>query len=629
MKTFFTISLLLIIHVYDVEAQILPDFKKIKPVRELIEETRSAIAQTSNMESTLSLEGALFIHLVQRGNYPPADSIYQKLAPLLKIDGPDELHRTIIASKAFMDKINTRYQSSLSKYLSLLSYYEQAGNLPMQFITQVHLAEYFRAKGEGSSIYDRLKSAERLSKKTSKIPLIDLAYWHSRMGNFFIRTQFSDSAYYHLNAGLELLQSEPSNYIEGLIQNEIGYDKINSHPEEADSLLRRSMDLFWEAEYFRHYMDASNNYGLVQVFNKKYKNAEKTFLHIISFAAENKLNSALEDAYGRLKNVAIDVEDAEKTILYNERRIYYAYLARNETYAIQANELAANFEKNLVEQRLLQQKAITELASNKSRDNWRIFILTILLLITVSILCLFYYRLRQSLKKKTAELQQKSSQISELNIQLKSEITRRSILYKELHHRVKNNLSVLSGLIYLQESSLGLVTKSTRFHILRNRIKAMAMVHEKLYQQEEESNAILLPIYLQYLINEIKNSANSRSDIDINLDCSNVYLSIDMAIPIAMIVSELLTQAMNKSFSSVDHPALSIVYRQDKNQASLTYTDNSGNNPTNQHSKEGGQSKLIQLIAQELNGICDWTNSDNGTSFKMIWSLDEPSNDQI
>ena len=79
----------------------------------------------------------------------------------------------------------------------------------------------------------------------------------------------------------------------------------------------------------------------------------------------------------------------------------------------------------------------------------------------------------------------------------------------------------------------------------------MAMVHEKLYQQEEESNAILLPIYLQYLINEIKNSANSRSDIDINLDCSNDYLSIDMAIPIAMIVSELLTQAMNKSFSSV------------------------------------------------------------------------------
>ena len=148
-------------------------------------------------------------------------------------------------------------------------------------------------------------------------------------------------------------------------------------------------------------------------------------------------------------------------------------------------------------------------------------------------------------------------------------------LLKEIHHRVKNNLQIVSSLLNLQSESivdekyLGLIKES------HNRINSMALVHEMLYKSKDLSK-IELKEYIEVLSSSVNMSYSSPSkEISFKYDIqTGIFLEIDMMIPIGLILNEILSNSYKYAFKDMKTGLITIVLKQDKSKLLLTVFDN-------------------------------------------------------
>jgi PAS domain S-box-containing protein len=132
--------------------------------------------------------------------------------------------------------------------------------------------------------------------------------------------------------------------------------------------------------------------------------------------------------------------------------------------------------------------------------------------------------------------------------QLNNSLREKEILIKELHHRVKNNLQVISSLLSLQMRRVDDERYRSLFQESQNRIHAMALVHEKLYHSEIMTR-IDFGKYINELTQHLFYSYNiNRHLVRLDLDVKEVFLGIDVAVPCAMIVNELISNSLKHAF---------------------------------------------------------------------------------
>lgn len=144
------------------------------------------------------------------------------------------------------------------------------------------------------------------------------------------------------------------------------------------------------------------------------------------------------------------------------------------------------------------------------------------------------------------DITDKESQHVEL-LQKKDELEREKknnqTLLKEVHHRVKNNLQVVSSLLSLQMSKFQQVEVHKAFENCRQRILAMANVHEILYKTSNFSS-INFSTYVQTLIQNLKNSYNIDKEINFRIEVINIFLNVDIAIPLGMAINEVVINSI-------------------------------------------------------------------------------------
>ncbi len=135
---------------------------------------------------------------------------------------------------------------------------------------------------------------------------------------------------------------------------------------------------------------------------------------------------------------------------------------------------------------------------------------------------------------------------------LAKSLSEKEVLLKEIHHRVKNNLQVISSLLYLQSLKLQDEQAKRIFRESQNRVKAMALIHEQLYQTKDFMRVDFAE-YLQTLASMIAESYNEPpSIIKVQIDSEKLDLSIDVAIPAGLIVSELVTNSLKYAFPETE-----------------------------------------------------------------------------
>ncbi len=211
------------------------------------------------------------------------------------------------------------------------------------------------------------------------------------------------------------------------------------------------------------------------------------------------------------------------------------------------------------------------------------------------------------------------------NQKLKSD-HEKEILIREIHHRVKNNLQTISSLLSLQGSYISdagikdLVTES------QGRVKSMALIHQLLYQQEKLSR-INFEQYITRLIDAVSSSYSKPSDhIRCIVNCQQIYLDIETAIPIGLIANELLVNAYKHAFKGIDREGLIHIeiIRQENNGYCFSIHDNGIGIPGRIDFENSGTLglKLVYILVRQIKGILSY-DVKNGTEFKIFFSESE------
>ncbi len=161
----------------------------------------------------------------------------------------------------------------------------------------------------------------------------------------------------------------------------------------------------------------------------------------------------------------------------------------------------------------------------------------------------------------------------EIQKTLKSSLKEKEVLLKEIHHRVKNNLQVISSLINMQIRNL---TDAPARHALmecQTRIQAIALIHEKLYQSADYAR-ISFSEYVENLMHDIFHALGvSSNTIALELDIEKLLLPIDKAIPSALIINELVTNSLKHAFPEGRRGVIGVSMKTDQGGVTITVRD--------------------------------------------------------
>lgn len=195
-------------------------------------------------------------------------------------------------------------------------------------------------------------------------------------------------------------------------------------------------------------------------------------------------------------------------------------------------------------------------------------------------------------------------------------------LIRELHHRVKNNLQVVSSLLSLQSNRLDDDAARDALEVGKSRVDAIAMIHQKLYLDDELA-AIDIRDYLHNLSSTLAQSFGYEASIvHIQVNLEQVMFDIDKAIPLGLILNELLTNAFKHAFNQIQDPKVNIFLKSVEKELILTIEDNGIG--MNEHTQKKSQlsfgMKLVATLVKQLKGRME-INATMGTKIKLTLPL--------
>ena len=203
-------------------------------------------------------------------------------------------------------------------------------------------------------------------------------------------------------------------------------------------------------------------------------------------------------------------------------------------------------------------------------------------------------------------------------IELRNSLNEKEILLKEVHHRVKNNMQVISSILNLQsayvkdESILSVLRES------QNRISAMASIHERLYRTKNFSD-IKFSAYVRNLAESLVNTYElSKTSVELSFSLDEVFLTLNTAIPCGLIINELISNSLKYAFVGRDRGKIEISLRQRQNKVTLTISDNGMGMPEaiNMNNTDTLGLQLVSTLVEQIDGTIK-LNKKKGTSFSI------------
>jgi len=216
------------------------------------------------------------------------------------------------------------------------------------------------------------------------------------------------------------------------------------------------------------------------------------------------------------------------------------------------------------------------------------------------------------------------SRQKEIEEQLRASLREKELLLKEVHHRVKNNLQVISSLLSLQARELRDPGMARLFQESQGRIRSMALIHEQLYRSNDLAH-IDFAAYAHELIGHVRQGLGSRAaPVSIRLEIAPVALPLDLAIPCGMIVNELVANAIEHAFPDGRAGEIRVELVDDDGYL-LTVADNGVGmalEPGDGAATSMGL-KVVQALARQIHGKLD-VQTGQGTAFALRFNPAEP-----
>nr|WP_299345818.1 histidine kinase dimerization/phosphoacceptor domain -containing protein [Allomuricauda sp.] len=378
-----------------------------------------------------------------------------------------------------------------------------------------------------------------------------------------------------LESSIEVLKSSPSNGQQSeVIENTLNLADANLQLEKFSDA-KKSLDI--EFDNISTLQDIKRNSLLASFYDKveNYKNA----------ATYYKRNERIKDSLNQKQSSLI----------------------KQQLVTIVANEDLENSQRLIDEQKRINEQARNEM---KAKDE-RINLVFISLIFTLLGFAGLVYAYLKSIKNQRLIAEQKHI--------IENALVEKDSLLKEIHHRVKNNLQMVSSLLSLQTKNTRSKSAIVALEEGKSRVKAMALIHQKLYQNDDLS-VIEMQGYIESLINSVQSVYKKGGhNISITIDAEGTELDIDRAIPFGLILNELVSNSFKYAFPENDENGKIYIHlRKNGDQGYFEYTDNGVGLP--EDTDERTQSSMgIRLMNRLVNQLQSKLNIDRAGEGVRFW----------
>lgn len=321
--------------------------------------------------------------------------------------------------------------------------------------------------------------------------------------------------------------------------------------------------------------------GHIYLLQENYEKAQEHLLAGVN-AYDDKGQMGLIQPYLDLAETYIQGGDFQNALVYKDRAYNNSKNLLESKIANIESEMAIKYETGKKDEALKSQAALID---QKNKTQVLFIVIASLLLIFLLSLLYFFYKS----KKATRIIRAKNAE--------------NELLLKEIHHRVKNNLEMVKSLIALQSAQIEDPATKDAMIASQNRVQSMGIIHQKLYQGEN-LGSIEMKDYFINLSEGILDSFNAEERVKIECAMDKLELDVDTAVPIGLIVNELLTNALKYAFPQQQQGFINISLEKDRDQnLKLEVKDNGVGKTAGLAPKGTGfGSQLVQLLTQQLNG---------------------------
>ncbi|MEM9362596.1 MAG: histidine kinase dimerization/phosphoacceptor domain -containing protein [Bacteroidota bacterium] len=456
-----------------------------------------------------------------------------------------------------------------------------------------------------------------------------LAKYHSKVGNYLRLDNSAPTALSELKkakAYLDVFINDISKqktekelfdteFLKAEIEGNIGKCHVLlSEFEQAIPLLENSIEVLKTSPVNSHQIEVvDNTLNLAEAnlqleqFREAKKHLDVSFNNtsILQDIKRNRLLAAFYDKVENYKNAATFYRrnDRIKDSL-NQKQ---ASLLKQQLVTIVANEDLENSQRLIDEQKRINEQARNEM---KAKDE-RINLVFISLIFTLLGFAGLVYAYLKSIKNQRLIAEQKHI--------IENALVEKDSLLKEIHHRVKNNLQMVSSLLSLQTKNTRSKSAIVALEEGKSRVKAMALIHQKLYQNDDLS-VIEMQGYIESLINSVQSVYKKGGhNISITIDAEGTELDIDRAIPFGLILNELVSNSFKYAFPDSDENGKIYIHlRKNGDQGYFEYTDNGVGLPEDADERTNS-SMGIRLMNRLVNQLQSKLNIDRASEGVRFW----------
>ena len=456
-----------------------------------------------------------------------------------------------------------------------------------------------------------------------------LAQYHSKVGNYLRLDNSAPTALSELKKAKAYLdvfindistpKTEAQLFESDLLKAEIEGNIAKCHVmlgeyEEAIPLLESSIEVLDASSKNSHKSEVvENTLYLAEAnlqlenFASAKRNLDIEFEHITTLQniKRNSLLAAYYDRVENFKNAATYYKRNER--IKDSLAQKQSAIIKQQLVTIVANEDLENSQRLIDEQKKINELARSEM---KAKDE-RINLVFISLIFTLLGFAGLVYAYLKSIKNQRLIAEQKHI--------IENALIEKDSLLKEIHHRVKNNLQMVSSLLSLQTKNTRSKSAIEALEEGKSRVKAMALIHQKLYQNDDLS-VIEMQGYIESLINSVQSVYKKGGhNISITIDAEGTELDIDRAIPFGLILNELVSNSFKYAFPENDENGKIYIHlRKNGDQGYFEYTDNGVGLPEDAYER-AHSSMGIRLMNRLVNQLQSKLNIDRDSEGVRFW----------
>ena len=351
----------------------------------------------------------------------------------------------------------------------------------------------------------------------------------------------------------------------------------------------------------------------VQLIHTNIKN-KKLVNHILTKFKTKSVLEFINKIKPICKSKLIDIDylafiDQASTALEYNGNFQEAINLKNEQISLNKEIYSNQLSESLAQQKTEQALKIKEKEIEIEKEQTKLYLI-------IALLCFFLLIISFiSIKK----LKRQSEQLTDKNILINKSLDEKELLIREMHHRVKNNFQLITSLLDLQTEEVEDNDVKAIFEKGKSRIKSMSLIHQKLYGTD--SGLIKFDDFIRLLVRELSFLYKCDENLKLDINVKEFYFDVDTAIPLSLILNELITNAFKYAFkNSMDNVLHISLEKTPDNHYLLVFKDNGIGIPEgfNKIATKGAGLKLVSRLVRQLQGKLKLIN-DSGAKFEILF----------